>query len=93
MRESNNSRWTVQEEEIAIEEKTPKGIKAREEEIIFDSRVRADVAQPFWTRGYSTWFKIHSRKVEYEDSIFPITSRNAPVLDRFRDPTYSIFDV
>ena len=93
MRESNNSRWTDEEEETGIEEKTPKGIKAREGEIIFDSRVRADVAQPFWTRGYSTWFKIHSRKVEYEDSIFPITSRNAPVLDRFRDPTYSIFDV
>jgi len=50
-------------------------------------RVRRDVAQPFWERGWSTWFKIKRIQIDYDDSIFPITDRAAPVLDRIKDPS------
>jgi len=85
----DGEQWTREiEQEMAKE--GPTGIDP-EGKVIFTPRVRQDVAIPFWTGGWSTWFKIPSRKIEYEESVFPITNRNTPIIDRFRDPTFSIF--
>jgi hypothetical protein len=84
--------WTREYEQKIINEGAPTGLKAEEGEIVFNCRVQKEVAAPYWDQGYSTWFKIPAREIEYEEHIFPITNRSAPVLDRFRDPSYSVFE-
>ena len=86
------TQWTREYEQQLINKGGPSGLKAEEGEIVFNCRVHKHVAAPYWDQGYSTWFKIPAREIEYEEHIFPITNRSAPVLDRFRDPSYSVFD-
>jgi len=78
--------WT-RDEERRIETEGPDGI-SDEGKVLYPSRVRQEIAMPFWEGNWSTWFKIPTRKIQFEDSIFPITDRETPVLDRFRDPTF-----
>jgi len=87
---SSGRQWTRNEEK---EQRVTAGVGAPLEEgkIVFNTRVRQDVALDFWNTGWSTWFKIPTRQIEFEDRVFPIANRSAPVLDRFRDPTFTIF--
>lgn len=91
--EINEELTEERERKLAGEEEadTPILIQDMMHDTVFPVRVKKEVADPFWEGGYSTWFKIKSRQIEYEDSVFPITERSAPVLDRFRDPTFTVF--
>jgi hypothetical protein len=67
------------------------GIEEYNFDTTFAPRVRESVADPYWESGWSTWFKIKRREIDYDDSALPVTNRSAPVIDRIQDPNFSIF--
>jgi hypothetical protein len=73
--EVDQIRWTEEYEQQLINEGAPPRMRAEEGKIIFDSRMQKEVAAPYWDRGYSTWFKIPAREIEYEEHILPITGQ------------------